>query len=83
MPSSLQWQMQFYKEATTSHQRLYTAKIPAKSHRAHSPQALSEGTIYKEQEPYANLPACSVQYALSHFTLLAAQILLPKLSAAI
>lgn len=45
MPSSLQWQMQFYTEATISHQRLYIAKIPAKRHYAHTPQAVSEGTI--------------------------------------
>lgn len=38
---------------------------------------------YLEQEPYVRLPARSVQYALSHFTLLTAQILLPELSAAI
>lgn len=45
MPSSLQGQMQTYTEATTSHQRLYIAKIPAESHCTHSPQAMSEGTI--------------------------------------
>lgn len=77
MPSSLQWQMPFYTEAKIIH-----CKNPSTEPLC----TYSTGYVwrqYLEQELYASLPARHVQCALSHFMLLTAQILLPKLSAAI